>query len=143
VTPIRVGEPEYAFQDDEADPADFSRTRAPSFRPAGCLIDMYSSPELNLLGRAQAGDETAFRELVDAHRVELQVHCYSMLGSFHDAEDALQKTLIAAWRGLSSFEGRSSIRTWPYRVATSRCLNMLRSGRARGREEGFNPDAAD
>jgi len=98
---------------------------------------MDSSPELNLIERAQAGDETAFRELVDAHRRELHLHCYRMLGSFHDAEDALQETLIAAWRGLSSFEGRSSIRTWLYHVATSRCLNVLRSGRARAREEGF------
>ncbi|TMG02460.1 MAG: sigma-70 family RNA polymerase sigma factor [Chloroflexi bacterium] len=96
---------------------------------------MDSSPDL--IERAQAGDETAFRELVDSHRHELHLHCYRMLGSFHDAEDALQETLIAAWRGLSSFEGRSSIRTWLYRVATSRCLNMLRSGRARAREEGL------
>jgi RNA polymerase sigma-70 factor (TIGR02960 family) len=95
---------------------------------------MYSSPDP--IERAQAGDETAFRELVDGHRYELHLHCYRMLGSFHDAEDALQETLIAAWRGLSSFEGRSSIRTWLYRVATSRCLNILRSGRARARVEG-------
>ncbi|HLZ04932.1 MAG TPA: sigma-70 family RNA polymerase sigma factor [Bradyrhizobium sp.] len=96
---------------------------------------MDSSPDL--IERAQAGDEAAFRELVDAHRNELHLHCYRMLGSFHDAEDALQEALIAAWRGLSTFEGRSSIRTWLYRVATSRCLNMLRSGRARAREEGL------
>src|SRR5438445_3508105 len=96
---------------------------------------MDSSPDL--IERAQAGDEAAFRQLVDAHRHELHLHCYRMLGSFHDAEDALQETLIAAWRGLSSFEGRSSIRTWLYRVATSRCLNMLRSGRAGAREEGL------
>jgi RNA polymerase sigma-70 factor (ECF subfamily) len=79
----------------------------------------------------------AFRQLVEAHRHELHLHCYRMLGSFHDAEDALQETLIAAWRGLSSFEGRSSIRTWLYRVATSRCLNALRSGRVRAREEAL------
>jgi RNA polymerase sigma-70 factor (ECF subfamily) len=91
----------------------------------------------DLIERAQSGDETAFRELVDAHRHELHLHCYRMLGSFHDAEDALQETLIAAWRGLSSFEGRSSIRTWLYRVATSRCLNMLRSGRVRATEEAL------
>ena len=89
----------------------------------------------DLVERAQSGDEAAFQELMDAHRHELHLHCYRMLGSFHDAEDALQETLIAAWRGLSSFEGRSSIRTWLYRVATSRCLNMLRSSRARTREE--------
>jgi RNA polymerase sigma-70 factor (ECF subfamily) len=91
--------------------------------------------QLDLIERARAGDEMAFQELVDAHRHELHLHCYRMLGSYHDAEDALQETLISAWRGLSSFEGRSSIRTWLYRVATSRCLNVLRSGRARVREE--------
>ena len=105
----------------------------PNFGPAGCLFDMDSSSDL--IERAQSGDETAFRQLVDTHRHELHLHCYRMLGSFHDAEDAVQETLIAAWRGLSSFEGRSSIRTWLYRVATSRCLNMLRSGRIRAREE--------
>jgi RNA polymerase sigma-70 factor (TIGR02960 family) len=89
----------------------------------------------DLIQRAQSGDEAAFRDLIDAHRHELHLHCYRMLGSFHDAEDALQETLIAAWRGLSSFEGRSSIRTWLYRVGTSRCLNMLRSSRVRAREE--------
>jgi len=91
----------------------------------------------DLIERAQSGDEAAFRELIEAHRPELHLHCYRLLGSFHDAEDALQETLIAAWRGLSSFEGRSSIRTWLYRVATSRCLNMLRSGRARAREDAL------
>jgi RNA polymerase sigma-70 factor (ECF subfamily) len=90
-----------------------------------------------LIERARSGDETAFQELVDAHRHELHLHCYRMLGSFQDAEDALQDTLIAAWRGVSSFEGRSSIRTWFYRVATNRCLNMRRSGRVRATEEGL------
>jgi RNA polymerase sigma-70 factor (TIGR02960 family) len=72
-------------------------------------------------------DDATFRELVEPYRRELQLHCYRMLGSFHDAEDALQETLLAAWRGLSSFEGRASIRTWLYRVATTRCLNIHRS----------------
>jgi RNA polymerase sigma-70 factor (ECF subfamily) len=85
----------------------------------------------DLLDRARSGDEAAFRELVEPHRKELQVHCYRILGSFHDAEDALQETLLAAWQGLVSFEGRSSMRTWLYRVATNRCLNMLRAGRSR------------
>ncbi|MBV9896935.1 MAG: sigma-70 family RNA polymerase sigma factor [Chloroflexi bacterium] len=93
--------------------------------------------QADLVERAQSGDEAAFQELIDAHRHELHLHCYRMLGSFHDAEDALQETLIAAWRGLSSFEGRSSIRTWLYRVATSRCLNMLRSARAHAGEEAL------
>ena len=84
-----------------------------------------------LIEQAQAGDRDAFRELIDPYRQELQVHCYRMLGSLHDAEDALQETLLAAWQGLSGFEGRSSLRTWLYRVATNRCLNMVRSASRR------------
>jgi RNA polymerase sigma-70 factor (TIGR02960 family) len=80
-----------------------------------------------LLQRARAGDRDAFAALVEAHRGELQVHCYRMLGSLQDAEDALQETLLAAWVGLAGFEGRSSVRTWLYRIATNRCLNQLRS----------------
>src|SRR5438874_13818034 len=79
-----------------------------------------------LLQRARAGDRDAFTALVESHRAELQLHCYRMLGSLQDAEDALQETLLAAWLGLPGFEGRSSVRTWLYRVATNRCLNMLR-----------------
>jgi RNA polymerase sigma-70 factor (TIGR02960 family) len=84
-----------------------------------------------LLTRARAGDEYAFRELVEPYRRELQVHCYRMLGSLHDAEDALQETMLASWRGLAEFEERSSLRTWLYRIATNRCLNALRSCRRR------------
>ena len=84
-----------------------------------------------LLGRARAGDRDAFAALVEPHRGELQVHCYRMLGSLQDAEDALQETLLAAWMGLAGFEGRSSIRTWLYRIATNRCLNLLRSASRR------------
>jgi RNA polymerase sigma-70 factor (TIGR02960 family) len=80
-----------------------------------------------LLERARAGDRDAFSALVEPHRGELQVHCYRMLGSLQDAEDALQETLLAAWLGLDGFEGRSSVRTWLYRIATNRCLNLLRS----------------
>ena len=82
----------------------------------------------DLTARARAGDQDAFRELVDPYRHELQVHCYRMLGSAQDAEDALQETLLAAWRGLAGFEQRASIRTWLYRIATNRCLNALRAG---------------
>jgi len=89
-----------------------------------------------ILDRARAGDGQAFRELTEPYRRELQVHCYRILGSIQDAEDLLQETLLAAWRGLDGFEGRSSPRTWLYRIATNRCLNALRdSGRqARMRE---------
>ncbi|HVR77606.1 MAG TPA: sigma-70 family RNA polymerase sigma factor [Acidimicrobiia bacterium] len=85
----------------------------------------------DLITRAQAGDAEAFRELTEPYRRELQVHCYRMLGSFQDAEDALQDTLLAAWRGLGGFEGRASIRTWLYRIATNQCLNTLRSAKRR------------
>jgi RNA polymerase sigma-70 factor, ECF subfamily len=87
------------------------------------------------LTRARAGDEQAFRELTDAHRRELQVHCYRILGSVQDAEDALQETLLAAWRGLDGFEERSSLRAWLYTIATNRCLNVLRAGSRRPQEQ--------
>ena len=85
----------------------------------------------DLISRARAGDGEAFRELTAPHRRELLVHCYRMLGSFQDAEDALQDTLLAAWRGLGGFEGRASLRTWLYRIATNRCLNARRSASRR------------
>jgi RNA polymerase sigma-70 factor (ECF subfamily) len=85
----------------------------------------------DLITRARAGDGEAFRELTEPHRRELQVHCYRMLGSLQDAEDALQDTLLAAWQGLAGFEGRASIRTWLYRIASNRCLNALRSASRR------------
>src|ERR1700746_2589298 len=82
------------------------------------------------LSLAQRGDEAAFRELTDPYRRELQLHCYRILGSVQDAEDMLQETLLAAWRGLGRVEERASIRTWLYKIATNRCLNALRdSGR--------------
>ena len=89
----------------------------------------------DLITRARGGDSGAFRELTDPYRRELQVHCYRMLGSLHDAEDALQDTLLAAWQGLAGFEGRASLRTWLYRIATNRCLNARRSaGRRQAKE---------
>jgi RNA polymerase sigma-70 factor (TIGR02960 family) len=94
----------------------------------------------DLIGRARAGDGGAFRELTEPHRRELQVHCYRMLGSFQDAEDALQDTLLAAWQGLEGFEGRASIRTWLYRIATNRCLNALRSAKRRPAKEWDIPE---
>ena len=89
----------------------------------------------DLISRARAGDGDAFRELTEPHRRELQVHCYRMLGSFQDAEDTLQDTLLAAWKGLGQYEGRASIRTWLYRIATNRCLNALRSASRRPAKE--------
>jgi RNA polymerase sigma-70 factor (TIGR02960 family) len=83
------------------------------------------------LTRARSGDEVAFRELVDPYRRELRAHCYRILGSALDAEDVLQETLLAAWRGIGEFEGRSSLRAWLYRIATNRCLNALRDGARR------------
>ncbi len=94
----------------------------------------------DLMTRARAGDGDAFRELTEPYRRELQVHCYRMLGSFQDAEDALQDTLLAAWQGLAGFEGRASIRTWLYRIATNRCLNALRSASRRSAREWNIPD---
>jgi RNA polymerase sigma-70 factor (TIGR02960 family) len=85
----------------------------------------------DLLSQAQAGDGEAFRELTEPYRRELQVHCYRMLGSLQDAEDALQDTMLSAWQGLRGFEGRASLRTWLYRIATSRCLNARRSASRR------------
>jgi RNA polymerase sigma-70 factor, ECF subfamily len=93
----------------------------------------------DLLVRARAGDGDAFAQLVDPHRRELHVHCYRILGSAQDAEDALQETLLAAWLGLPGFEGRSSFRTWLYRVATSRCLNTLRSATRRPQVNSLPP----
>src|SRR5271169_1316343 len=80
-----------------------------------------------LLEAAISGDQAAFAELVQPHRRPLHAHCYRMLGSLQDAEDAVQEALLSAWLGLDGFEGRSSVRTWLYRIATNRCLNVLRS----------------
>ena len=80
---------------------------------------------------ARAGDENAFRELTDPHRHELQLHCYRIVGSTQDAEDLVQETLLAAWRGLDQFTERASIRTWLYRIATNRSLDALRANARR------------
>ena len=86
------------------------------------------------LARARAGDQNAFEQLVAPYRRELQLHCYRILGSLQDAEDQLQETLLAAWRGLEGFEGRASLRAWLYRIATNRCLNALRERKRRPQE---------
>ena len=88
-----------------------------------------------LVARARAGDGEAFRALTEPHRRELQVHCYRMLGSLQDAEDVLQDTLLAAWQSFGGFEGRASLRTWLYKIATNRCLNARRSASRRPARE--------
>ena len=94
----------------------------------------------DLIARARAGDGDAFGALTEPHRRELQVHCYRMLGSVQDAEDVLQETLLAAWQGLEGFEGRASLRTWLYRIATNRCLNARRSASRRPAKEWDVPE---
>jgi RNA polymerase sigma-70 factor (ECF subfamily) len=92
------------------------------------------------MSRARAGDGEAFRELTEPYHRELQVHCYRMLGSFQDAEDVLQDTLLAAWQGFRGFEERASLRTWLYRIATNRCLNARRSASRRSAKEWDVPN---
>ncbi|HEX4791367.1 MAG TPA: RNA polymerase subunit sigma-70 [Actinospica sp.] len=92
-------------------------------------------PTGDLMARAQAGDGEAFRALTEPYRRELQVHCYRMLGSIHDAQDALQESLLSAWQGLAGFEQRASLRTWLYRIATNRCLNVRRAASRREARE--------
>ncbi|GIG19740.1 RNA polymerase sigma factor [Cellulomonas chitinilytica] len=99
---------------------------------------MTTSSELDA---ARAGDEDAFTALVAPHLRELHVHCYRMLGSLDDADDALQDVLVSAWRGLARYAGRASVRTWLYAIATNRCLTVLRTGRRRPREVALPFDA--
>jgi RNA polymerase sigma-70 factor (TIGR02960 family) len=87
--------------------------------------------------------EDAFRDLTEPHRRELQLHCYRILGSVQDAEDMVQETLLAAWRGLDAFEGRASVRSWLYRIATNRCLNALRARSRRPKEVPVMDDALE
>src|SRR5262249_23647521 len=94
----------------------------------------------DLISRAQAGDGDAFRELIQPHRRELQVHCYRMLGSVQDAEDALQDTLLNAWLGFRGFDGRASIRTWLYKTAPNRRPNGRRRASRRPAKEWDVPD---
>jgi RNA polymerase sigma-70 factor (TIGR02960 family) len=94
----------------------------------------------NLISRARGGDARAFRELTEPYGRELQVHCYRMLGSVQDAEDALQDTWLAAWQALAGFEERASLRTWLYRIATNRCLNARRSAGRRPAKEWDVPN---
>src|SRR5438132_12728080 len=105
---------------------------------AGALAEVDESA---LLPALRAGDELAFQRLTDRYRHELLVHCYRMLGSFHDAEDALQETLLRAWRGLESFQGRSGLRPWLYRIATNACFDVIASRRRRALPNAIVPAA--
>ena len=89
-------------------------------------VSFVDSAQRELLERARAGDQDAFGALCEPWRMELQLHCYRIVGSVHDAEELVQETMLAAWRGLEGFEGRAAVRSWLYRIATNRCLNHLR-----------------
>jgi RNA polymerase sigma-70 factor (ECF subfamily) len=88
-----------------------------------------SSAEADQIAAARHGDDAAFERLVAVHQARLHAYCYRILGSVHDADDALQETLLAAWRGLGKFEGRSELRSWLYRIATHACLRLAASKR--------------
>jgi RNA polymerase sigma-70 factor (ECF subfamily) len=98
--------------------------------------------EAALLERARTGDERAYGELVDPHRRPLHAHCYRMLGSLDDADDAMQDALLRAWRGLGRFEGRSTLRTWLYTIATNACLRIVQRRRRRLLPRDHGPSAA-
>jgi RNA polymerase sigma-70 factor, ECF subfamily len=98
-----------------------------------------STSEQQLIDAARGGNEAAYSALVEPHRAKLHAHCYRMLGSVHDAEDALQDTLLRAWRGLAGFEGRSSLRSWLYTIATNSCLNLIARRPKRVLPIGYGP----
>jgi RNA polymerase sigma-70 factor (ECF subfamily) len=100
-----------------------------------------TSAESTLLEAARGGDDDAYRRLVEPYREELHAHCYRMLGSVHDAEDALQDTLLRAWRGLPGFEGRSALRSWLYRIATNACLDRISQRSKRALPVDYGPPA--
>jgi RNA polymerase sigma factor (sigma-70 family) len=89
------------------------------------MDDVGSPAGANLVDLVRQGDRAVFEQLLASHRHELYAHCYRMLGSVQDAEDALQESLLAAWQGAAGFEGRSSLRAWLYRVTTHACLRLI------------------
>ncbi len=95
--------------------------------------------EMTLVSRARAGDEDTFGQLLEGCRAELRAHCYRMLGSVHDADDALQEALVRAWRGLSGFQGRTSVRSWLYAIATNAALNAAKQRSRRELPADFGP----
>ena len=97
-------------------------------------------PDPRVLEAARRGDEEAFRQLVEPHRRELHAHCYRMLGSLQDAEDALQETLLRAWRGLSGFRGEKPLRPWLYRIATNTALDAVAKRPKRVVHPGWRPN---
>lgn len=121
---------------------------SPGSTPARASVVTVSAPgrqradEVTLLGRARAGDDGAFGDLVDGYRGELRSHCYRMLGSVHDADDALQDALLRAWRNLPGFEGRSSLRAWLYAIATNSALDITRRRSRRELPVSFGPSGA-
>ncbi|HEV2727092.1 MAG TPA: sigma-70 family RNA polymerase sigma factor [Solirubrobacterales bacterium] len=98
-------------------------------------------PADSLLTAARSGDEAAFEQLVEPHRRELHAHCYRMLGSLHDTEEAMQEAMLRIWRGLDRFEGRSSLRSWLYTIATNTCLDTIARRKRRLLPEEYGPKA--
>src|SRR6476660_7006468 len=105
--------------------------------------ELIATPSTDLLEAASAGNESAFAKLIDPFRGELHAHCYRMLGSVHDAEDALQEALLRAWRGLARFEGRSSLRSWLYTIATNVCMRAIERRPKRVLPVDYGPAAVD
>src|SRR5215213_10662284 len=96
-----------------------------------------------LVAAARRGDEAAYRALVERHRGELHAHAYRMLGSIHDAEDAMQDALLRAWRGLPRFDGRSPLRSWLYRIATNVCRDAIKRRASAVLPIGIAPGSED
>jgi RNA polymerase sigma-70 factor (TIGR02960 family) len=114
-------------------------TRELTLFGASPFVTQWPTPDSELLDAARRGDSVAFEQLVAPHRLALRAHCYRMLGSVSDAEDALQESLIAAWRGIEGFEGQSSLRNWLHRVSTNACLRLISQRPARLRSFDYGP----